>query len=403
VILWHSPPFGIGRALACMLDWRRGCGVERLEEEYAESLGVSHAILLPSARTGISWALKAAIDSSATVLCPAFTCQVVHEAAVRSGAMVRLIDAAPGGFLMDPDAVDKASSGKYAVVLSEMYGYTYDLCRLPSAAGIAPAVRIVDMAMTVPSRVLLGRLAGSDFGVSSFGVGKCMYAGWGGMGFTHDASLAKEVRSIRESFLAAGGAWLPLKRALLVLQRTAMHQLNLYRLYRFAKALRDGLLTRQGTQAPTRTGLSERWKRKDDLSAEWRLPSSPVDRRLALHNLRQSEWYCRQRLALAARYHENLRDRQGITRPPSSIYPLSHYTLRVSAAARRLVQSCLWARGVAVGTIFDFPGYLSAEEFSNASLVASEVLNLPLNVNLSVADVDYISECVADCVTRALM
>src|SRR6185369_10185549 len=96
-----------------------------------------------------------------------------------------------------------AQDCEHALVLSEPYGHAYDLEALDRASAVKPKIRIVDSALAVPHRALFARLRGNDFAVVSFGSGKTVYAGWGAMGFTRDAALAKEVRKIRDGMLVA--------------------------------------------------------------------------------------------------------------------------------------------------------------------------------------------------------
>ena len=101
-----------------------------------------------------------------------------------------------------------------ALVLCEVYGHTYNLAELERRAASTPAVRIVDMAMAVPCPALFQRLGSYDFGVISFGDGKSMYAGWGGIGFARERALAEAVRRLRDLALAQGDFPLLLRRAL---------------------------------------------------------------------------------------------------------------------------------------------------------------------------------------------
>ena len=158
----HRPPFGVGRVLRSVADWGNRVTPEQVESAYAEACGVPYAMLLPSARAGICWALKAVIEKGTPVLCPVFTCQVVHEAVVRSGGALHLVDSSSEGFLMDPQVIRRdATNGRYALVLCEVYGHSYDLATLSKEVRVPPLIRIVDMAMTVPDAPLPSRLSGS--------------------------------------------------------------------------------------------------------------------------------------------------------------------------------------------------------------------------------------------------
>lgn len=396
----HRPPFGVGSVLATFLTSSKKSSVEQVEAAYAAVCGLPHAVLLPSARAGICWALRAAVDQETTVIGPAYTCQVVHEAMVRSAGQVRLIDTDAKSFLMDPVRLAAEQSGNCAIVFCEIYGYPYHPRVALNHVHATPRLRIIDAAMTVPVPEIFARLQRNDFAVLSFGLGKCIYAGWGGMGLTHDDALANEVRKQRDARLQNGDLMLSLRRWSAVLLRTLAHARVLYGPARRLSNITSGHM--KTTLPPTREPcvFSPGWYDNENLAQEWRLPSTALDRRLIVRNLTYSDRLSEQRLALARRYQENLSGVASIALPPPSPYALSHYTIRVSPTYRQTMRTALWRSGVDTGTYFGFPSYLSQHEFPYASRLSREVLNLPLDASLTQEDVDYISDCVIRCVSQ---
>jgi dTDP-4-amino-4,6-dideoxygalactose transaminase len=401
----HRPGFGLGTVLASLLSASGGRSLRRLEEAYTEAGGGAWAVWLPSARAGIGWALRASLDRPAKVVGPAFSCTVVHEAMVRSGGELCLLDPEAGGFLMEPQAVSGLEKGRHALVLCEVYGHTYDLAELERNAASTPVVRVVDMAMSVPCPALLERLRSCDFAVISFGNGKSMYAGWGGMGFARERALADAVRRLRDMAAAQGHLKLLLQRALGIGLRTAAHYPWVYGLswrlwYRGRPLLhRAGRWLRPNCSpepAPPRPAgeaqIPRAWSDDRTCAPEWRLPSTRLDRGLALWNLRQAHRFHAARLALARRYHENLEGVEGIVRPPPSSNALSHYTVRLDAAIRNTVKERLWREGVYTISLWTFPGHLDRERFPNTFRLSSEVINLPLSPWMSTDHVDRVCE-----------
>ena len=302
----HRPGFGLGTVLACSLSNTGSRSLRRLEEAYTEASGGVWAVWLPSARAGIGWALRASLEGPAKVIGPAFACTVVHEAMVRSGGELRLLDAGAGSFLMEPQAVLGLESGRHALVLCEVYGHTYDLGELERNAVTTPAVRIVDMAMSVPCPALFQRLRSYDFGVISFGNGKSMYAGWGGIGFAHERALAEAVRRLRDLSLAQGHSKLLWQRALGIGLRTAAHYPWVYGLswrlwYRGRPLLgRAGRWLRRNRwpepappRVPGAAQIPGAWFDDRTCAPEWHLPSTHLDRGLALWNLQQAQGFHR--------------------------------------------------------------------------------------------------------------
>jgi dTDP-4-amino-4,6-dideoxygalactose transaminase len=381
----HRPPFGLWGLLAALSTTLRNVSVEEIEAAYAKAFDLPQVVLLPSARAGICWALRAAVSPNTCILGPAYTCRVVHEAIVRVGCGFRFIDNAPEGFLMDSGQLALEQTGDYALVLCEIFGLAYDLQSLRAAEKNAPRLRILDVAMTVPVPATFGRLEGSDFAAVSFGLGKCLYAGWGGLGITRDEVLANEVRNQRDRLLHKESISLRLGRCAEIIMRTVAHERILY-----------GALKKLRAEAAEDSAFPP-WSGDQDLSGEWYLPSAPVDRGLTLYNLQRSFELYERRIALCRRYHDNLAHAPGITLSSCSPHAMSHYTIRVPADYRGPMRQALLRSEIDTGTLFHLPSYLSPTEFPNAGKISEEVINLPLDAHLSEADVDYISECVLHC------
>jgi len=385
----HPPPFGLAVLMRAALGRRPA--LREVEEAYAAGCGIAHAVWLPSARAGIAWSLQAAAEPGVAVACPAYTCKVVHEAVIRSGLPMRLVDVGPEGFFTDGAAL--VGEGGAPVVLCELFGHTYDLAHLAALAPSPPRLRVVDMATMVPLPEVVGRLSGNDFAVISFGIGKSMYAGWGGMGLTHDGALAAEVRARRDKAVPPGGVPLALRRGLVMALRTAVHHRALYRAAK-GTALAMGWLRRRSHGVEPAAGLPDRRAEGRGLDAEWFAPATKLDLALIVRNLVWASEFSRRRLALAERYRATLDGARGVVLPPPAPYALSHFTVRVPPDARPALVRALWRAGVDVGILYEFPDYLAREAFPNAARIASEVVNLPLSVDLSDADVGRITDVV---------
>jgi dTDP-4-amino-4,6-dideoxygalactose transaminase len=391
MIPWRKPPFGVSRIIMSLFKGTHGVDIERVEALYAQSYGVSHAVLLPSCRAGICWALKAACKTGTKVVCTAYTCTVVREAIIRSGNIIDLVDIEENSFLMNRQSLAEKQVGDYAIVLCEIDGYTYDLSEVARLAAREPAIRIVDMAMTVPGREHFERLKDNDVAVISFGAGKCMYAGWGGMVFTRNIELANKVRQIRDASLARCHVTLFIKRSLRMIALNLMYKNVSYgvlKRIKDAKRLRGQRIRSQPDSAPQYPSQNS------PISEEWFLPTTYLDRRLMVHNLKNAEEYSKRRLLLAQRYNNNLKGVNSIICPQVSAYPMNYYTIRVKTDLRSLIYQCLCKDGIDAGMLFDFSRSISKEMFPCAYKVSCEVLNMPLNVDLNLSDIDRISESV---------
>jgi dTDP-4-amino-4,6-dideoxygalactose transaminase len=293
---------------------------------------------------------------------------------------------------MDEAAMKSAQVGNYALMLCEIYGYTYDLSQVTRQATTTPGIRIVDMAMTVPIRDHFDRLEDSDFAVTSFGAGKCMYAGWGGMGFTRDKVLADKVRRMRESSVSPCTLLLLFKRSFKII---AKNLFNAPIAYGFLKRMRDVKRSMWQNSDPESLVSMIYSVSQQPVSRQWYLPTTYVDRSLMLYNLEHIEQYCEYKKTLARRYHDNFDGVPGIIRPDSSLYALSHYPIRVESGIRPLLKKYLSKSGIDVGALYFFPTCLSESDYPNTSRITCEVLDLPLYVRLSLGDIDWICESVA--------
>jgi dTDP-4-amino-4,6-dideoxygalactose transaminase len=402
----HRPPFGIRTVLGAVLSGVKTVSVEVIENGYAEAYGL-YAILLPSARAGICWALEAAIEAESSVIGPAYTCHVVHEAMVRSGGRMCLIDTEASSFLMDPKLLEMECAEDSAIVLSEMYGYSYESYRTP----VALRMRIIDAAMTVPTPELFARAKDRDCITLSFGIGKCLYSGFGGMILTRDADLACAILARRDSCLRRETLLLEIQRGAELLLRTATHERFLYgfllsRKRDVVSMVRKWKRWRSDTARSWKPSPSDLetypadWSSDENRSKEWHAPSTFLDRRLAVYNLEHIAEFYERRIDLAYRYEHNLAGVAGITLPHSSRYAMSHYTVRIPAQFRAAAQAALRRFGIETGTLYRFPSYLPRDRYPNAAKASSEVLNLPLDPSLTDADVDYICDCCIRCISH---
>jgi dTDP-4-amino-4,6-dideoxygalactose transaminase len=380
----HRPPFGFATVLATALSAIRANSVETVEEAYAGAFGLP-AVLLPSARAGICWALRATVSSDASIIGPAYTCQVVHEAMARSAGRLELIDTDANGFLMSPSSLTAKLGKDCALVLCEIYGCSYEAYTLSDE----PRIRIIDAAMTIPTPQLCERVKDKDCVILSFGIGKCMYAGYGGIVMSKNRSLLDEIRTQRDVYLSKETLSLFIRRGIEISLRTLAHTRLLY-----------GVLCKFRRPSVDLTTFPSTWAGNSSLSTEWCLPSTYLDRQLVLYNLLNRADLVEQRVRHAQRYRQNLHGVAGVSLPSPSRHAMSHYTIRVFANARDAIQADLMSLGVDAGKLFKFPAYLAGDRYPNASRVSGEVLNLPLDACLTDEDVDYISECVIRCVEK---
>lgn len=359
-----------------------------VEEEYARSCNVPFAVLLPSGRAGILWALMAATSIDTRVIAPAFTCQVVHEAVIRASRQLNLTDIDESSFLMAEQELLAAVNGKrHGLILGEIYGYKYSANLIKKLTGKA-ALCIHDFAMSIPESRAYKDFNQKDFAIISFGIGKSMYSGWGAIGLTHSEPLVREIEDIRDRSLSQSTVLLKYKRTIEILARTLAHEDLLYGLTRKLKERFTS--RRQEASSPCKHGSGV--SNLIPLSKEWYLPSTQLDRMLAIINLEHREYYSQKRLTIARRYENNLQGAPGLVLAPLSNYPLSHYTIQVDSAKRDSIRTYLWKEGIDTGVLFPNSAYLGDKEGRNSRIASAKIINLPINTNLSSAEIDKICE-----------
>src|SRR2546430_102024 len=123
-----------------------GRAVEQFEREFAANLGLAHGIGCASGTDALELALRACGIGEGHLVFTVSPTAVASVAAIeRAGAKPVLVDIEPGGFAMDPAALDAAlrdaPPGRSAAMLpGHLYPETDHLC---SFRGIAPAQALI--------------------------------------------------------------------------------------------------------------------------------------------------------------------------------------------------------------------------------------------------------------------
>jgi dTDP-4-amino-4,6-dideoxygalactose transaminase len=255
-----------------------------------------------------------------------------------------------------------------------------------------PGVRILDMAMGVPSPERLRQLEVSDVALFSFGWGKPLYAGWGGIACLQDLELAGRIREILARWTTPESVALRFQRACATSLRTVMnqralyglsHEPHVYRMFRKASSFRGERVCRPDTSGGS-------------LPPQWTLPMTALNRKLALHNLRYSVQNANLRRDQAGTYQMSLVETGIVHGPGGKALPQSHFPIRVPSAMRDKMCDYLRGRGIDTSTIFPLSGGLSRDLYPHAAEAADEVVTLPLGPTITMDEVRMISGCVKD-------
>ena len=183
-----------------------GRAVEQFEREFAANLGLAHGIGCASGTDALELALRACgIGEGHLVFTVSHTAVASVAAIERAGAKPVLVDIEPGGFAMDPAALDAAlrdaPPGRPAAILPvHLYGEPADLATIGEIAR-AQGLRVIEDCAQSHGAVYRRRPAGSfgDIACFSFYPTKNLGAlGDAGIVATADATLAEAAREIRE-------------------------------------------------------------------------------------------------------------------------------------------------------------------------------------------------------------
>jgi dTDP-4-amino-4,6-dideoxygalactose transaminase len=220
----HIPPAATPLRLA---EWGRGgnapaASLADFAKELSECLDVPHLFFASSGRT----ALRLLLDTLARqpqwggrseVVIPGYTCPALARVILDAGLKPRLVDIDPITLTYVPAALSAAvGEDTLAVMVVHPFGIPVAVGPALAAARAAGALVIEDAAQALGARVE-GRHVGTrgHVGLYSFGPGKPLALGGGGMVVTSDdalgAALAQEWTSLATpAGVAASWAWLRL-------------------------------------------------------------------------------------------------------------------------------------------------------------------------------------------------
>lgn len=331
-------------------DFILGEAVERFEAEFAEYIGVRHAVGVGTGLDALQLALRVhGIGAGDEVIAPANTFIATVLAIIAAGARPVLVDAEPDTYNISPDAVRAAvTSRTRAIMPVHLYGQPCDIEAILEIAGTHNLVVVEDAAQAHGAR-RNGRRAGS-FGHAagfSFYPSKNLGAfGDGGIVTTNDDGVAQKIRMIRNYG-----------------QRQKYHH-----------AVAGGN------------------SRLDTMHA--------AALRIKLRYL--DDWNARRR-AHAAAYDERL---GGVVRTPAVSNGVEHvYHLYViEVEDRDLVQRRLAENGVQTGIHYPIPVHLQeacadlgyrAGDFPVSEAAAGRILSLPMFAELTAAQIEHVCNVVA--------
>lgn len=181
--------------------WRGLCGVfgsrgfrDLRRQEFASELGVTHVYGLSSGKAALYLALQAlrSIHGGTEVVVPAYGCFSIPSAIVKAGLTVVPCDVDPETFDFDYGRLEGAMTPKtLCVVATHLFGMPADMKRIMALAAERGLYVIEDAAQGF-GEIWNGTHLGTqgDLGIYSFGRGKHLTSGSGGLLVTRRKDLA---------------------------------------------------------------------------------------------------------------------------------------------------------------------------------------------------------------------
>jgi dTDP-4-amino-4,6-dideoxygalactose transaminase len=354
---YHNIRPEIDAAIADVLEGSQfilGPAVAAFEEEFATFCEVAHGVGVNTGTSALHLALLAAgIGPGDEVITTPFTFVATVAAIGYTGARPVFVDIDPRSYTLDVEQVERAITPRTKAILPvHLYGQAADMDPLMEIARRRGLVVIEDACQAHGARYKARRVGSiGDIGCFSFYPGKNLGAyGEGGMVITNDPRYASTVRTLRD--------WGQEKRY--------HHSLKGYN-YRL-----------EGMQ-----GAILRVK------------------------LRYLEAWTEARRSHATRYNELLVDAdvQLPVELPQNRHVYHIYAIRTSQ--REMLQGMLQAQGIQTGIHYPVPVHLQpahAElghrpgDFPHAEKAAQEVLSLPMYPELSVLQLEAVSEALREAV-----
>ena len=183
----------------------QGPVVERLEQAFAEVVGVRHAVAVSNGTTALVAALQAVgLRPGDEVVTSPFTFAATLNAILEAGATARFADIREEDFAVHPDAVEAVVGARTAVLLPvHLYGQTADMAPL-TAISARHGLPLVEDAAQAHGAAYGGRGAGA-FGIGCFSLyaTKNVTTGEGGMITTSDDAVADRLRVMRNQGMRA--------------------------------------------------------------------------------------------------------------------------------------------------------------------------------------------------------
>lgn len=178
-----------------------GSFVSTFEKNFADFLGVRHAVTTTSGTAALHLALASLkIGAGDEVILPTFTMMASAAAVLYTGATPVLVDSDPATWTLNTTEIEKKITSKTKAIMPvHIYGHPCDMDPIMALAK-KYSLAVVEDAAEAHGAMYKGMKAGAigDVGCFSFYANKIITTGEGGMVVTNDEYIAARARSLKD-------------------------------------------------------------------------------------------------------------------------------------------------------------------------------------------------------------
>jgi dTDP-4-amino-4,6-dideoxygalactose transaminase len=369
--------------------------IAQLETQFAQYIGVQHAIALPTARVGLAALLdhlNYAKDDQ--VILSAYNYHIIPAVFKNRGLQPVFVDIHPDTYTIDERLIEaKITKRTKFLVATHLFGQSCQMAKIVDICQKHDVFLIEDVAHACGREYHSDKLGSfGDASFFSFGTGKAMVALGGGMMTTKDEQLANEMRAALKK-----RTWQPSEKVALKLRQYAqplaetvfakkvIFPVIVYPILRLLKLLRFNL----GDYL-----IEDKYVLKEGLMPKKVHPFSAFQADLVLQQLATLDASNRQRMALGATLSQLLDDVTQVQGPLFSSEAQISLYYAIAAQQMSALREFLFLRGVDTkrGNMRDCTGldFLESKETCPiAAALSPKVLELPCYPSLSLEDMYY--------------
>lgn len=376
---------------------RKGPELDDLNKEL-EQMFSANSYLLDSARSALFVALQAmGIGKGDEVLIQAFNCVAVPNAVIWTGAKPVYVDVGED-LNIDVEALaSKITDKTRAILVQHTFGYPADVEKIREIIGDREIYIIEDCAQMLGSQ-LNGKQIGSigDAAILSFGRDKAFSSGFGGALIVNNQNLLNKVQDIYSKLEFIPSLW-SIREA----KYPLLMSLFVKPFFSFFSIGKINLVILQKLHfITTATSHAE----KTNNSKPDFIPSklNNLLASLALHQFQKLEKFQIHRKSLTKFYFESLNNIEGLNFPVynwKKEFTLLRFPILVHNP-KRLFKTLNKKKKIILGDWYRYPVspkgvsmdsvYYKSEDCPNAESYCSQILNLPLNINVKMNDAERI-------------